>query len=478
MPMEPVLIVGAGPTGLVLALWLTKSGIPVRIIDKSSGPGTTSRALVFHARNLEFYHQMGIDRAALERGVEFKSVHLWRQGVEVARAPFGEFGKGLSPFPYALVLPQDAHEEMLVEELERLGVRVERETELLNLGQDGDFVTAEIRNANGGRETFRTPYLAGCDGARSTTREKLEIGFPGSTYAHTFFVADVTGSGPVVGNGMNGVFDDADFLIVFPIKGEGRVRLVGVVRQDAGDGKNLKWEDVSPGIIQNVRLKVKEVNWFSTYRVHHRVAAAFRKRRVFLLGDAAHIHSPVGGQGMNTGIGDAINLAWKLGAVLKGDSPDALLDTFEPERIPFAQRLVATTDRAFVFVTARGPLAAWVRLHLVPILLPFLLRFTLVRRLMFRTVSQINIKYPGSALSHGPAGTRRGGDRLPWVKFDGGKEFCLSHFARMAGALLWNCERCPASVLRKAGNQSPTVSMEFRRAEGGAEGERGLCRAA
>ena len=137
-----------------------------------------------------------------------------------------------------------------------------------------------------------------------------------------------------------------------------------------------------------------------------------------LLGDAAHIHSPVGGQGMNTGVGDAVNLAWKLAAVLKGDSPTSLLATYEPERIAFARRLVASTDRAFAFVNARGPIATQVRLRIVPWLLPFLFRFTAVRRLMFKTVSQTQIKYPNSPLSRGPAGTAPGGQRLPWVQFE------------------------------------------------------------
>jgi hypothetical protein len=143
----------------------------------------------------------------------------------------------------------------------------------------------------------------------------------------------------------------------------------------------------------------------------------FQKSNAFLLGDAAHIHSPVGGQGMNTGIGDAVNLAWKLAAVVKGRSPEALLQTYEPERIAFARRLVATTDRVFAFISARGPIATQVRLHLVPKLLPFLFRFAAVRRFMFRTVSQIWLKYPQSPLSHGPAGAIAGGKRLPWFQY-------------------------------------------------------------
>jgi hypothetical protein len=168
-----------------------------------------------------------------------------------------------------------------------------------------------------------------------------------------------------------------------------------------------------------MEVEVDRVNWFSAYRVHHRVADRFRTGRAFLLGDAAHIHSPVGGQGMNTGIGDAVNLAWKLADVLRGRADVSLLDTYEPERIAFARRLVATTDRAFIFITSRGPIARWVRLHLVPRVIPILFSSKVVRRLMFRTISQTTIAYRDSRLSAGTAGRVRGGDRLPWVRLDG-----------------------------------------------------------
>jgi FAD binding domain len=180
--------------------------------------------------------------------------------------------------------------------------------------------------------------------------------------------------------------------------------------------EDLSWNDVSQRVIEWMRIDVERVNWFSTYRVHHRVAAQFRRGRAFLLGDAAHIHSPVGGQGMNTGIGDAVNLAWKLAAVLHGRAGASLLDSYEPERIAFARRLVKTTDRAFTAVTSPGAIARRVRLQIVPRLLPLLFGLEAVRRLLFRTVSQTAVNYRGSGVSQGRAGRVHGGDRLPWVK--------------------------------------------------------------
>jgi hypothetical protein len=182
-------------------------------------------------------------------------------------------------------------------------------------------------------------------------------------------------------------------------------------------------------------LAVGKVNWFSTYHVHHRVANHFQRGQVFLLGDAAHVHSPVGGQGMNTGIGDAMNLAWKLAACIHGHADVRILATYEPERIAFARQLVQTTDRAFTFVTNDGPLARWIRLRLVPRILPLVFSITAARRFMFRTVSQIGIQYRSSRLSAGQAGRVHGGDRLPWVPPENGQP-PASNFAPLS-SLAW-----------------------------------------
>jgi 2-polyprenyl-6-methoxyphenol hydroxylase-like FAD-dependent oxidoreductase len=420
---EPrVLIVGAGPTGLVLALWLTRLGVPVRVIDKTAEAGTTSRALAVQARTLEFYHQVGLADAVVAGGVKIANLNFWVRGRRAARVPLRRIGEGLSPYPFALVYPQDAHERLLIERLEALGVRVERQTQLLHFAPHDGGVRATLRRA-GGEEVCDAAYLAGCDGASSTVREQLAVGFPGGTYTGLFYVADVRASGPAVNDELHVDLEGADFLLVFPLKGAGRVRLVGVVRDlPAGGRPALTFDDVKGQAIEHLRLHIEGVNWFSTYRVHHRVAHHFRAGRVFLLGDAAHIHSPVGGQGMNTGIGDAVNLAWKLATVLAGAAPPRLLDSYEPERAPFARRLVATTDRAFTLVTARGFAARLVRTRLVPLVVPLLFRLPPLRRFLFRTVSQIGIRYRASALAAGAAGAVRGGDRLPWVALGPGRD--------------------------------------------------------
>jgi 2-polyprenyl-6-methoxyphenol hydroxylase-like FAD-dependent oxidoreductase len=416
-----VLIVGAGPTGLVLALWLTRLGVRVRVIDKTAEQGTTSRALAVQARTLEFYSQIGLSDAVVAQGRKTIAANMWVAGKRAAHAVFGEMGEGLSPFPYALIFPQDEHERLLIERLGEAGIQVERETELITFQDDASRVLAKLKLPDGSQETCAAAYLAGCDGAHSTVREKLQIGFPGGIYNHLFYVADVEASGATMNGELHVALDSTDFMIVFPLKGEGRARLVGTVSQEAEQRhEELSWNEVSRRVLEWISIDVKRVNWFSTYRVHHRVAAHFRDGSAFLLGDAAHVHSPVGGQGMNTGIGDAVNLAWKLAAVLQGRAGRSLLDSYEPERIAFARRLVATTDRAFTGVTSPGAVARLIRLHLVPLLLAPMFSLKTVRRLMFRTVSQTVVNYRGSSLSEGRAGKIHGGDRLPWVKSETG----------------------------------------------------------
>jgi 2-polyprenyl-6-methoxyphenol hydroxylase-like FAD-dependent oxidoreductase len=414
---EQVLIAGAGPTGLVLALWLVRQGVAVRLIDKSTAPGTTSRALAVQARTLELYRQLDLTDSLLELGHRVPAINLWVGGERRAHLPFESVGAGLTRYPFLEIFPQDQHERLLLERLDALGVRVERNTELAGFTEERDGVRAQLRRADGTSEVSQAAYIAGCDGARSRVREILGTGFPGGTYRQVFYVADIDAAGAPVDGELHIDLDQADFLAVFPLAARGRVRLIGTVRDErAQRAETLRFEDVSQRAMENLKLRVERVNWFSTYHVHHRVAAHFGQGRAFLLGDAAHIHSPAGGQGMNTGIGDAINLAWKVAAVLRGDAPGNLLASYEAERMPFARRLVATTDRVFSVATAEGALADLVRTRLVPVIMPRALAFETVRRFMFRTVSQIMVNYRGGPLSAGAAGAVHGGDRLPWVR--------------------------------------------------------------
>ena len=429
MRRSDVLIIGAGPTGLVLALWLTRFGVKVRIVDKTAEPGTTSRALAVQARTLELYRQLDLADFVVEHGHKVPAVNLWVKGEPAARLAFETVGQDLTAYSFLEIFPQDQHERLLIERLERLGVKVERRTELMRFTDAGGQVAASLRTPDGRLEECEAAYIAGCDGARSIVRESIGTGFPGGTYRQVFYVADVEAAGPAINGELHIDLDEADFLGVFPLAGAGKARLIGTVRDErAADIEKLTFDDVRDRAIAHLKVEVNKVNWFSTYHVHHRVTDHFRKGRAFLLGDAAHIHSPAGGQGMNTGIGDAINLAWKLAAVVASRAGDNLLDSYEAERIGFARRLVATTDRIFSFATAEGRIADLLRTRIAPLLIPRAAAFGAVREYLFRTVSQVMLNYRSGPLSRGTAGHVQGGDRLPWVRIDD-----ADNFASLAG---------------------------------------------
>lgn len=412
-----VLIVGAGPSGLVLALWLTSQGIGVRIIDKSAGPGETSRAMAVQARTLELYSQLDLADTVVAAGHKDLAINFWAGGKRRAELSLGDAGAGLSPYPFILIFPQDQHEKVLIERLEAMGVSVERKTQLLSFEEAGDHIIASLRTADGSTEVVEASYLAGTDGARSTLRKQIGGSFEGGTYAQIFYVADVTLHGIEPASEAHLALDRSDFVAIMPYGDSGNFRLIGTVRDERADHpEHLTFNDVSHDALDNLGTTVDRVNWFSHYRVHHRVTDSFRRGRVFLVGDAAHVHSPAGGQGMNTGIGDAINLAWKLAEVINGHAPDSLLDSYDAERRAFARKVVDTTDRLFTLATKRGDFADFVRTHIFPNFASIAYGFGSVREFMFRNVSQTRLTYQDSPISAGQAGKVKGGDRLPWVK--------------------------------------------------------------
>src|ERR1700757_696146 len=426
MPPAPVLIVGAGPSGLNLALALIRRSVPCRLISEADGPGEESRAMVVQARTLEFYGQYGLAAEVVERGVVAETAHVREGGSsgsrEVLSISFKDMGAGLSPYPFALAYPQDDHERFLIEKLKDAGCEVEWGAKLTAFREGENGIRATIEHNTGRVEEAESEYICGCDGARSCVRETLQLGFPGGTYEQLFYVADVK-----IARGFSRDLyinlGEHILSLMFPVRSSGMQRLIGLVPSELSHRENLGFEDIRSQIEPLLDIKVTEVNWFSTYRVHHRVADKFRVGRAFLVGDAGHIHSPAGGQGMNTGIGDAVNLGWKIAHVLQNRADKSLLDTYEPERIGFARRLVATTDRVFSFVTAEGRIADIIRTRVAPVLIPTAMAFEAAREYLFRTVSQITLNYRDGPLSVGADGHVHGGDRLPWVFIDGKDNF-------------------------------------------------------
>lgn len=421
-----VLIVGAGPSGLVLALWLTKQGVGVRIIDKSEIIPSTSRALAIHARTVELYRQLDLADTLLENGFSMRHTNVWSEGVHRGRIGLGDGGKDLTPYPFIHVCSQDRHEKLLEEKLNALGVYVERQRELVDCTQTESGATARWkildRDDEDKEEVIEAAFVAGCDGSHSTVRHTSGIEFAGEMYDQLFFVADIKGSGPTVNGEANLAICQPEITLAFPFDDGHRIRLTGAVGNEAmakQERSELNLDDVAGQTIKTMKLQVEQLNWLAVYRIHHRVAEVFRKDRIFLVGDAAHIHSPVGGQGMNTGIGDAINLAWKLATVLRGHANMSLLDSYQAERQAFAQTLVQTTDRSFNVIASKSYVSAFMRSWFVPYVAPVLARFDMFRRRAFSGMSQILLNYRDGPLSAGSAGSVQGGDRVPWAPVDG-----------------------------------------------------------
>ncbi|HLQ01327.1 MAG TPA: FAD-dependent monooxygenase [Burkholderiales bacterium] len=417
-----VLIVGGGPTGLMLANQLGRRGIRAMIVDRHSGPAQQSRAMVVHARTLEIYSKLGIADRALELGKRGNGANMWAEGKRTARIPIGDIGKSLSPFPFVLMLGQDDNERIMGEHLRKWGTAVQWNTELASFEQASDHVTATLKQPDGTTRKVTAAYMAGCDGGRSTVRELSGITFPGAPYEHVFFVADTEATGPMVPEELNIYLWRDGFHLFFPMRGNDRWRVIGILPRHLRQRDDLAFEEAVPAIRREAgaELSFKECSWFSTYRIHHRCAERFRNGRCFLLGDAAHVHSPAGGQGMNTGLQDAYNLAWKLALVVSGKADAALLDTYEMERIPVAQRLLRTTDRAFALVVSDSWVAGLFRTRIIARVAAFAMTIKRVRNLAFRTISQIGIRYPESPLSQTlaslPKGAPAAGDRFPWLQ--------------------------------------------------------------
>jgi 2-polyprenyl-6-methoxyphenol hydroxylase-like FAD-dependent oxidoreductase len=451
-----VLIVGAGPTGLMLANQLGRYGVRTMIIDRHSGPAQQSRAMAVHARTLEIYSKLGIVEQAIAAGRKGVGANMWSNGKHTAHVPIGDMGQGQSPFPYVLMLGQDANELIMGEKLRDWGYAVQWNTELISLEQHAAYVTARLRMPDGSAKVIKAAYVAGCDGSRSVVREQCHIAFPGAAYEHVFFVADTVAHGPMIQDQLNVYLWKDGFHLFFPMAGENRWRVIGILPKAFRGRTDLRFEELVPSIAREAGagLSFSACDWFSTYRIHHRAVERFREGRCFLLGDAAHVHSPMGGQGMNTGLQDAYNLGWKLALVVSGKADDSLLDTYESERLPVAQALLNSTDRAFTLVVSDNWLAGLWRTRIMAKVLSFAMKRPRVRFRAFQALSQIGIHYPRSRLSVSSPGLAKDapkpGDRFPWMNLrfagQGEREDVFQRLDDTRFNLVMIGQTCPAEL--------------------------------
>jgi len=449
-----VLIVGAGPTGLMLALQLARRGVTVRIVDRNHGPAHESRAVVVQARTLEYYHQLGFAGQAVREGRCLARVAVLRGGRVRAEIPIGRVGAGQTRFPFALAFGQDQNEALLITQLAMLGVTVERSVEATQIedrgaslrvrlerratlsGGDASGSARSVTDPSSGAanavlsETLAVPWLCGCDGASSTVRHAMGLSFEGGTYEDRFYLVDCRVDGPIADDGVIVAPERRGLVAFFAMGGERRFRIIGRLPPELEHAERIEFETIAPLVIEKsgLPLTLSAPRWANTYKLHHRCAEqlrAGREGRVLIVGDAAHVHSPVGGQGMNTGLQDATNLAWKLALVLRGGASPPLLDSYGDERLPVARQLLRTTDRLFVLATSQSVIQSALRALVVSVVLPALVRLPLLRRFAFRLVSQIGISYNQRSLANRAlaAGSLRApvapGERLPFAEFAG-----------------------------------------------------------
>jgi len=341
---SPILVVGAGPTGLTAACELTRHGVPVRIVEKLPKILPYVRATAVHSRTLEIFQDLGIVEEFLDAGQKILGTNQYVNGERFQHVRFEQVD---SPYPFTLSVEQWRTEQLLEGLLERLGVQVERETELVDLSDRLDGVRATLRRADGREELVETPWLVACDGAHSRVRHLNHQRFPGEEDPLQYVLADVAVVAPIVRDEFHTFLTDRGTLFLFPLPG-GRDLLMADIAEHHDPSETPALEEIQ-GLVEErglARMRVSDPRWLGYFRIHYRVSRHYGHGRTLLAGDAVHVHSPVGGQGMNTGIQDAYNLAWKLALVERGRAPHALLESYEKERRAVAEDVLATTRAA------------------------------------------------------------------------------------------------------------------------------------
>ncbi|WP_040301536.1 FAD-dependent monooxygenase [Afipia clevelandensis] len=393
-----VLIVGAGPVGLTMAAELARYGVPVRIIDKAAARSDKSKALVLWSRTLELLDRAGCTRQFIAAGHKVDAANIIAANKLLAHVSFAEVN---SPYPYALMLPQSETERLLEAHLNRLGVQVERGLELIRFAPGSASVCATLRSAAGEDENLDVPWMIGCDGAHSATRHGLGMPFVGDTLPSDWILADIhLKAFPFPASEIATYWHEKGVLAVFPIS-SGRYRIVADLPMSTGEHpRDPDLSDVQGVLVQRGPggLVASDPVWLSSFRINERKVADYRSGCVFLAGDAAHVHSPAGGQGMNTGMQDAFNLAWKLAMVWRGACDESLLDSYSVERSAIGEHVLANAGRFTALATLRNQAAQIVR-NLVG---HFLLGLAPVRAAMVNEMTEVSVGYEKSPLN-GPA---------------------------------------------------------------------------
>ncbi|TCL75762.1 FAD-dependent monooxygenase [Rhizobium sp. BK251] len=410
--MNPkVLIVGAGPVGLTLAIELSRYGVPVRIIEKASARTDKSKAVAVWSRSLELLDRADLAGQLIAAGVQVRAASIVAGTESIGRVTMDRLD---TPYPFALMIPQSETERILEARLAALGVVVERSVELKAFSDNGEMVTATVERPDGSSGTVAADWLVGCDGAHSLVRHGLGKEFPGETVPTEFVLADIRLSGTLPANEIVTFWHRNGVLVLLPLPG-GRTRLIGSTGTPAGEeAREPELREVQAIIDERGPggLVASDPVWMARFRINERKVEDFRYGRVFLAGDAAHVHSPAGGQGMNTGMQDAINLAWKLALVCHGDCDQRLLESYSIERSAVAAKVIADAGRLTRVAMLRNSLAQAAR----DFVARHLIGLQAVQRAAGETLAELSIGYETSPLNGSHAGGLKGpspGHRLP-----------------------------------------------------------------
>lgn len=423
-----VLIVGAGPTGLMMACQFAIHQISFRIIDKNESPSKNSGALIVQARSLEIFEQMGISGKSLEEGIVASKLNILYNGRRIAGTYIKDIGENLSQFPFLLMHEQSKTEKLLLKFISDHGLSVERGVRFKSLVQDDEGVTSLLILPDETEQFIKTKYIIAADGAMSTIRDLLNIPFNGRTYPKPIFIMDCKAKTDMLPGEISFAFSNSTIAGFFPLQSS-RWRIDSTLPKEIEKLEKITFDKVENDFHLWTKMDVKFLGykWFSVSHSHQKYAGSIRVQNCFLAGDAAHVNTPVGAQGMNTGLQDTFNLAWKLAFVIKHKAKPELLDTYSVERSGISRGFARYADTVFMIVTSNNIALKFFRLYVLKVLWKFL--FPLVekriifRQMFFKSISQIGIHYRESILSYvSPGesflyGAPRPGDRLPYIEF-------------------------------------------------------------
>ena len=454
MANDTVLIVGAGPTGMTAAIELKRLGMDVRIVDKSDHLAQYSQALVVQARTLEQFQRYGLAEEAVARGRKLHGARFYSEGKLIVHFKLDAVP---SRYPFALFLPQSETEALLNAHMESLGVKTERGVELTSLTQDSG-IRATLKHADGRQEEVFPRWLIGCDGAHSVVREMTGTAFQGARVAMSFFLADAEIEGPgVPGEELTLHVSGGNVLFMGRLSDK-VVRLIVALQEEPKLDRDLTVEDFQRMIDRiGVQVQIRSASWMTSFHVTDRQAEHYRIGNVFLAGDASHIHSPVGGQGMNTGIQDVANLAWKLAAVARG-ADESLLNSYEEERGAVGKALLRFTERGLKMATISNPMMEKLRDMLAPIIV----KLPPVQHTALGFVSETAIEYRASSVVKdlGGDGALRAGDRLPDLNLGSGAATLLQGWIAPRHRVLGlNLDSDDIPMLRKALRYTDVVGL-------------------